>query len=67
MTTCSLGAGVGVDGEETAAACLLVLTLDMSFYRGFLTRCRVSTYADSSKLDDIKSFLSLVVGIESRC
>jgi hypothetical protein len=27
--TCSLGAGVGVDGVDTAAACLRVLTPDM--------------------------------------
>jgi len=32
ITTCSpLAAGVGVDGEATAAACLRVLTLDMVF------------------------------------
>jgi hypothetical protein len=33
MIACSRGAGVGVDGVETAAACLLVLTLDMFPYR----------------------------------
>lgn len=34
MTACSsLGAGVGVEGWEIAAACLRVLTLDMLPYR----------------------------------
>jgi hypothetical protein len=33
MVTCSLGAGVGVDGVETAAACLRVLMPDMVPYR----------------------------------
>jgi hypothetical protein len=44
MMTCSLGAGVGVDGVETAAACLRVLTLDIYSSRGTFVgspKCRV--------------------------
>lgn len=47
MTCSSLGAGVGVEGVEIAAACLLVLTLDISFSRSYRVRfadvgcCRV--------------------------
>jgi hypothetical protein len=40
MVTCSLGAGVGVDGVDTAAACLRVLILDMLPYRSLLQGVR---------------------------
>jgi len=61
--TCSLGAGVGVDGVETAAACLRVLTLDICSYRSMFVgspKCRVFARRNLKYLSEIKLLTRVV-------